>query len=182
MTQIHLALYKGDSIELDEIEFLHPSQKESILSVRGKSSLGRHAEASFQWTSAIQALTVLLLKYASGERRFTLIGGTGSPAASVDFAISRQPRWITEVFGVDKQGVSLLRRFITRSNSNMKRPGPVAISITNSPLSEVAITVSVNGKDVLVPSEISNLAEALAQNLWGALPATQERSRRLLAA
>ncbi len=182
MTQIHLALYKGDSIELDEIEFLHPSQKESILSVRGKTTLGRHAEASFQWTSAIQALTVLMLKYAAGHTRFTLVGGTGSPAASVDFAISRQPRWVTEVFGVDKQGVSLLRRIVTRSNSNMKRPGPVAISLSNSPLNEVKITVSINGKDALETREIDEIAESLAHTLWGSLPTTQERPRRLLAA
>jgi len=182
MTRIHLALYTGDAIELDEIEFLHPSQQESILSVRGKSASGRFAEASFQWTSALQALTVLFLKHAAGMNHFCLSGKNGSPASSVDFAISRQPRWVTEVFGVDKQGISLLRRVVMRSNSNLKRSGPVVISMACSPLSSIEISVSINGRDTRDLNEINAIADALALTVCGQLPELEPKPRRLLAA
>jgi hypothetical protein len=183
MTRMHLEFFKGVSIELDEIEFLYPSQKESILSVRGKSAPGRFADGTFQWTSALQGLAVLFLKHAAGREHFVLSGGPGSPASSVDFAISKQPRWIEEVFGTDKQGISFIRRIVTRKNSNLKRPGPVSIGLSSSPLSRVLISVSVNGRVVEDKAELGKLADELAKQLWGEEPYGQEEgTRRLLLA
>ena len=183
MTRMHLEFYRGATLELDEIEFLYPSQKESILSIRGKSACGRFADATFQWTSALKGLALLFLKHAAGKERFMLTGGAGSPACSVDFAISKQPRWVEEVFGTDKQGISLLRRFVVRKNSNRKRPGPVSIGLSSSPLSRVSISVSVNGRPMHDKEELNSLAELLASQIQSEEPCGNEGAeRRLLSA
>jgi hypothetical protein len=180
MTRMHLEFFKGTTLELDEIEFLYPSQKESILSIRGKTACGRFADGTFQWTSALKGLALLFLKHAAGRERFMLTGGAGSPACSVDFAISKQPRWVEEVFGTDKQGISLVRRIIVRKNSNRKRPGPVSIGLSSSPLSRVSISVSVNGRLMEDKEELNNLAEMLARQIQHEeLCGVEEGGRRL---
>ena len=124
---------------------------------------------------------MLFLKGAARELGFSLSGSHGSAAASLDFAISKQPQWVEDVFGVDKQGVSLLRRVVERSNSNLKRPGPVTVSLNRAALQENSITITVNGKDVSNILEIRALADDLALQLWGELPMQEDRARRLAA-
>jgi hypothetical protein len=56
-------------------------------------------------------------------------GGLGSPAASLDYALTKQPRWMCEMFGTDSGGNAFAQRLFLRTNSNRKRPGPVIISL-----------------------------------------------------
>jgi hypothetical protein len=182
MAKIHLSLYHNGKIELDEIEFLHPMLKTSLLSVRGKSTTGHYADATFQWTSALQALTILLLKSAALGSDYLMSGLRASPAASLDFAISKQPRWLLEVFGADAQGISLIRRVVNRQNSNLKRPGPLCISINTSALSPSDITISVNGQDVRDWKKINELGDSLAHQLFPSVPLQVVAPVRRLAA
>jgi hypothetical protein len=182
MAKIHLSLYQNGKIELDEIEFVHPLLKTSILSVRGKSCSGHQADATFQWTSALQALTVLFLKSTALGSDYRMTGVRSSPAASLDYSISKQPMWVLEVFGRDAQGISLIRRIVRRTNSNLKRSGPLFLSLNTAALSPSDITISVNGRDVTEWEEINKLGDALSEQISSALSLEAASPVRRLAA
>jgi GTP cyclohydrolase II len=79
-----------------------------------------------------------------------LQGERGSVAASLEYAIDKQPHWLQEMFGSDSKGNTLLRRLLHRDNPGGKRPGQIAISVNRSALSPESIQVFVD--DVLVSS------------------------------
>ena len=128
---------------LEQITFSHPLLGNSRHSVRGKSPGAFLASHSFQWTSAVQGLAVLLLKtracFIRGysqpiARQAILLGGAGSLASSLDYAISKQPAWMLDCFGTDSSGSSLLKRVLRITNPNRKRGGNVALAINSKAL------------------------------------------------
>lgn len=151
----------GNSPELDQVHFTHSLLDGERISVRGKTaSSGAHG--TFQWTTAVQALSVLLLRGALnasnfGLKRFPVIneikGEKGSLAASLDYAIDKQPAWLAEMFGTDAQGASLFRRLITRNNSGGRRPGPVSITLNLIALPPERISITLDGTSVHKPEE-----------------------------
>jgi hypothetical protein len=66
---------------------------------------------------------------------FCLVGGKGSLAASLDYALSKGPAWLGEMFGNGLGGNQLARRIFKITNPNRKRPGPVAISVNKNVVS-----------------------------------------------
>jgi hypothetical protein len=131
--------------ELTEVVFNDGLSNHSRTSVRGKSGGALRAAGSFQWTSAVRALALLAVRTASTPSDALLRGLGNSLAASLDYAISKQPMWLTEMFGCDQQGISLARRLILRTNPERKRPGPVTLGINQSFLPASQITIFVNG-------------------------------------
>jgi hypothetical protein len=131
--------------ELTEVVFNDGLSNQARTSVRGKSSGPLRAAGSFQWTSAVRALALLAVKTVSTPSDAFLRGLGNSLAASLDYAISKQPMWLTEMFGCDQQGISLARRMILRTNPERKRPGPVTLGINQSYLPPSQITIFVNG-------------------------------------
>jgi len=132
--------------ELTEVVFNDGVSNLARTSVRGKSGGALRTAGSFQWTSAVRALALLIVKTASTPSDALLRGLGNSLAASLDYAISKQPMWLTEMFGCDQQGISLARRLILRTNPERKRPGPVTLGVNQSYLPVTQITVFVNGK------------------------------------
>lgn len=99
-------------------------------SFRGKDSSAA-GTGSFTWTSAVQGLALLFLRHKAygGTRGGVLSGETGSLAASLDYALSKQPRWIIDMFGVRDIGTPNFRYLLHRLNSGRKKPGPVEIAV-----------------------------------------------------
>jgi hypothetical protein len=73
-------------------------------------------------------------------------GEANSMAASLDYAISKQPTWLTEMFGCDQDGISLARRMILRTNPERKRPGPVTLGLNMNYVAVENISIILNGK------------------------------------
>ena len=133
----------------------------SRTSIRGKTCGAYRGAGSFQWTTAVRALCVLLLRSAANPEGAQLAGGSGSLAASLDYAISKQPTWIAEMFGVDSFGVCTIRRMVLRTNSERKRPGPVTLSLNSAYLAPTAIEVVLDGKVVTSLDALYSLSEQL---------------------
>ncbi len=149
-----------DVLTLERVSFSSALLNKTIVSVRGKSGAGARAEGSFQWTSAVQALTILFLRACYHGKLVSeapdvvlnadLQGERGSVAASLEYAIDKQPHWLQEMFGSDSKGNTLLRRLLHRDNPGGKRPGPISISVNRAALPAESIQVFVD--DVLISS------------------------------
>ncbi len=131
--------------QLTEVIFRENAGDEVRHTIRGKTGGAFRYAGSFQWTSAVKALSLLLARAALSPQNSAIQGHVGSLAASLDYAISKQPAWITEMFGCDQHGISFARRLILRTNPERKRPGPVVLAVNYVYLPQVSIEVFVNG-------------------------------------
>jgi hypothetical protein len=140
----NLKLY-FESGQLIQVVFKESSSGEARRSIRGKTGGAFRTAGSFQWTSAVKALGVLLVQTAFNPQTDSIQGQVGSLAASLDYALSKQPIWISEMFGCDQQGISFARRLLLRTNPERKRPGPVVISVNQVYILSSDIEVYVDG-------------------------------------
>lgn len=107
-------------------------------------------------------MTILLLTARLGYQGVPdLVGERGSPAASLDYALSKEPAWLADIFGWDPQGVLIARRLFVRSNPEMKRPGPVCVSLNRALLRESDIRVDMEGSEVTTEELIGDLRERI---------------------
>lgn len=143
LNRLSLTFADGELIQTD---FYCSSSDRRYLVVRGKGEGAyREASGSFQWTRAVRALAVLLLRYklscegCSAESRIE--GRKGTLASSLDYAISKQPLWLLDMFGVDGAGRSNARRLLIVSNPNLKFAGPLAISVNERYLKPQSISI-----------------------------------------
>lgn len=143
MRQLILSFELG---QLTEVTFQESPGSPARVCVRGKTSGPCRTAGSFQWTSAVKALSLLVVKTALSPDNALVKGDGHSLAASLDYAISKQPMWLSEMFGWDPKGVSLARRLILRTNPERKRPGPVTLGINQKYLLPNAISIYVDGK------------------------------------
>ncbi len=149
--------------ELVRLEFELSGFVERRLSVRGKTRGAHSSECgTFQWTSAVQALTALLLNSAASNTHNaesgSISGEAGSTAASLDYAISKPPVWLIEMFGVTVQGEAFARRLFRRTNPERKRPGPVVITLNDNLLPPQSIEIYLNDARVNSVESIRELA------------------------
>lgn len=164
MTCEMLLEFHGKSPELIKTLF-RENGGEVRLTLRGKTPGAQRNAGTFQWTSAVRALCIAVLRgRLSLERNqevASLSGFAGSLAATLDYAISKQPTWTEDMFGVTPDGRSVLRRVISRSNSERKRPGPVTLSLNPHVLSPGSIIVWWNGQRVQEPTVLKGLIDSL---------------------
>jgi hypothetical protein len=132
--------------QLTEVSFKDGVSSELRRSVRGKSGGAYRSAGSFQWTSAVRGLAFLLVQTALIPESAVLEGSGGSLAASLDYAISKQPMWLTEMFGSDQRGICMIRRMILRTNAERKRPGPTVLAVNQRYLPVEAMSIYSNGK------------------------------------
>lgn len=146
MTQIDLYFRSCAEAEpaLVEVAFRRSSESSVLRTVRGKYCYVVPAGGSFQWTRAVKAVTVLLLRTALYGNGISIDGEAGSLAASLDYALSKEPAWLSEMFGADFQGRAFARRMFQRTNPERKRAGPVTITINSSILDSIRISVYVD--------------------------------------
>lgn len=143
--------------ELTRIAFDHSINDTTIFSERGRNGGTRSKDGGFPWSSGVQSLALFFLtaKCSADLNLPILAGEAGSAAASLDYAISRQANWLLDSFGVDKNGISILRRVIKRSNPERKRPGPVCLFLNASCLLQDQIKIVIDNAEV----EIARILE-----------------------
>ncbi len=114
--------------ELVRVEFeRHPGKK--VVAVRRKAVNVEPDIGSFQWTAAVKALSCLIVKSAAELGDTWISGEAGSPAASLDYAISKPTSWIVDMFGREQSGRPSAQFAFRRENSERKLPGPVRIAL-----------------------------------------------------
>lgn len=141
-------------LELIKTTFKSPHLPRDILAVRSKTSGAYSTTATFQWTSAVQALSVLLLKAVHrakvGERTHEplLEGGKGSMAASLDASLYKQTAWLSDVFGANANGDALSKRILTRTNPGRRRFGPVMVALNENILPAASIKIYLDNRPI----------------------------------
>ena len=139
---------RSDEISLSSTTFRLETGGPEIRSIRSTAVLS--GAGTFQWTAAVKALSLFFLQ-AKRERTLAgpcLEGEAGSAAASLDYALSKEPSWMSDIFGSDEEGRPCLHSFIRRVNPNRKRPGPVQLYLTSRRLSPDSIAVFLDGSEV----------------------------------
>ena len=168
---IELHFSSGDDATLEELRFFHPLVGKELRTIRGNVGGAFKGVGTFRWSSAVRGFSILLLKHLIhsrlGAESYLLRGGAGSLAASLDYAITKQPAWILDTFGLTSDGTSIIRRILSRTNTERKLGGDVLIGV-NSNLDANHIAVFKGSSAV---EEISQL-EAICANLQGEETAT----------
>jgi len=157
--------------ELSEVVFHDGLGNEPRVCVRGKTSGPSRSAGSFQWTSAVKALSVMAVRTALNPKEALIQGEGSSLASSLDYAISKQPLWLSEMFGWDNKGVSLARRLILRSNPERKRPGPVTLGFNQLYMPPSAISIYSHGRPCA-----SEQLQLLSAQLEGLMPIDFEQA------
>ena len=169
MASINIYLTLSGPPELHRVEFFLNPQISPIISVRGKTGGASNITNTFQWTSAVRALTYLLIRTAAAQTASTekvyLEGEDRSLAASLDYAISKQPSWLIDMFGTTAEERPQASRLFIRTNPERKRKGPVEISLNYKMLSPENINVFVRRNKIESPVELEQLAASIASDL-----------------
>lgn len=133
-----------------------------LVCIRGKTAGAFRGAGSFQWTSAVRAISSLFLRHLISQQLPTIenqiSGGHSSLASSLDYALSKAPRWLCEMFGSYQNGQITAKRLFLVTNPNQKRPGPVTIAINDAAIAPGDVRVMVNGRDAL---DLNTLAAIL---------------------
>lgn len=158
--------FVGDSsMELFESCFVHPTIGEERRCVRGKRSGAFRGYSTFQWTKAVQGLSIMMIEAAIRAQAPSaaplLLGGTGSFASSLDYAIDKQTTWLYDMFGWDAKGAGFSRRLFIRSNPGQRLSAPVAITLNLNCLAFSEIEVLVNFQRVSDVDQLRNLQETI---------------------
>jgi len=169
-TELSLWFTTEKETQLVRTHFKSPAIPFEVCGVRGKTSGAFTTSATFQWTSAVQALSILLLRAASQYLRNStsieplLEGGKGSLASSLDASIYKQVVWL-DLFGITARGDSMSKRIFARTNPGRRRAGPVMIALNEKILPKSSITIFVDNVPTNNPLIIEKLAETI-ENTW----------------
>ena len=128
------------SVALNQTIFSHPLLGRRMVSVRG--AIAPPDAGTFRWSSGVRGLSLLLTRQAvvsearrngvlNGHSPAAIEGDGDSLAASLDYAISKQPLWLQDMFGSTPQGTAISKLLFRRMNPDRKRPGPVTVFIAN---------------------------------------------------
>ena len=173
-TYLKLVFDCNDVPALYMTEFYHARLGAPRRCIRGTFALPVMDCRAFPWTAGVKGLCILLLRhllYAGEETdltrhpRSSLSGCAGSPASSLDMAISRQPAWLHGMFGVDSNGDSLFRHFVCRINPERKRPGPTVLSIKPTALPAKQLSI-ILGEELAGMAKAREILEGLEAS-WG---------------
>jgi hypothetical protein len=170
MSKIALYFLNSPSFGLVAIE------STSALSGTTRSSRGLNyipgvTTACYKWGPGLRAFCLLVVKAyreslaSKKEGRalngVSISGEGGSMAAALDGSISKSALWISECFGTDSHGDPILRRLITRTNPERKRPGAVGVGISASILNDLELAIFLNGSLANEEGLLSSLEELL---------------------
>jgi hypothetical protein len=144
--------------QLERVSFSHALLGTTVprTSYRGRTGDAIAATSgSFTWSSGVKAFAVLVVQsiiaHDSNKRSQETLqpyleGTKKSLAASLDAALSKNPLWLQDIFGFDSQGHSLAARIFRRSNPEMKRPGPIVITLNPAFIPHSSLVVRIAGE------------------------------------
>ena len=143
---------RGDTLTLNRTRICHPLLPREMVTVRGTNALSR--SGTFRWSAGVRALALLLVRQAltlseTCEGRSTdavpvsLEGEDYSLAASLDYALSKHPLWVLDMFGMSNNGSAISKLLFRRVNPDRKRGGPVVVFLANR---DFAVRVEVDGR------------------------------------
>lgn len=173
----------GDCRELERTVFFHPLVGDERVAVRGKTAGVWVGAGTFQWSPAVRALAALIVRLkawslSQGSVAQPVLSGEGaSPAASLDYALAKQPLWLSDMFGVDSRGRTLAARVFQRSNPERRHPGPVVLTVNPRFLPLSAVRVHVERQEVSTAEELQGLAGNIERQAG-----SMRRARRTLPA
>lgn len=172
MNRMALKFLSNDSrAELFESEFSSPLVGRILRCARGRQAFTESVEGTFQWTAAVQSLSAVTIKSKiAGLTRTSpeawpqtagLCSDSTPWALSLDFALSKKPRWLLDMFGMDSAGTPIIKRLFIRMNSEKKRPGPSWVSINPAFLEPRNIAILLDGVEVTTASELNALLKLI---------------------
>ena len=87
-------------------------------------------------------------------------------ASSLDYAISRKPLWLLDMFGVNSMGQAIAQNLFMRWNPERKRGGEVVIAVNPTQLCSDSISVFLNSIQL---SEVAcgELADVIERSATG---------------
>jgi len=185
MHGIFRASFSGDTMpEAYALEFSFPYLGIQSRLTRGKDYFRGSATGSFQWTSAVRAFLVHVVRLAAARSHSPglseAITGKGllddrESALTLEYAIDRTPEWLLALFGSDKSGRPLAKRLFRRNSSSRKRGEPVTVELNDAWWSDIVVELFWNGKPVDELDIHQVIAESLSRRTSGvALGATRE--------
>ncbi|NLF25945.1 MAG: hypothetical protein GX589_09865 [Deltaproteobacteria bacterium] len=157
MTKLELWFVESGSVHLEKTSFSHPLLDKKQEAYRGKSSGAFANSHSFQWSPAVRSLSLLLLQTAAWSRNSKdadplsaprLVGADHTLASSLDYAVSKLPLWLMDMFGLDSRGNALARRLIRRTNPERRRGGNCVLALNLNMLPADKIHIFLNEQAV----------------------------------
>ena len=133
--------------ELVSTSFSHSLLTTTQICVRGKSAGAFDGCGSFQWTKAVKAISAIFLLahkaqfIGASRHKMSIAGQRGSLAASLDYALDKQPLWLVDMFGIDSRGMAIVKRLLRRSNPGRKRAGPATLALNEGFLNSSCIEI-----------------------------------------
>lgn len=164
MFRIKLSFCSGDTVELLRVDCVNV-EGDQRTSIRGKSAGAYRGAGTFQWSSAVRGMACLFLRAKMLDEDIRLepmlSGGAHSIAASLDYALTKQPGWLVEMFGSYPSGKAQARRLFNVTNSHQKRGGPVSISLNSHVCPKRCIEVVLNGCSVDSPALLQTMLDSI---------------------
>lgn|GEM_PF-2351760 len=143
--KISLFLTNAPRPELERIEVI--DGKSTRVGLRAANFRRRGSHYSFTWSPGVRGLVALLLSQSCSPDEAVLSGYAGSLAAALDSALSKQPEWLFDMFGVEHSGTAVARRLILRENPERKRVGPVSLRFYHKRITASNIEVRIDGSE-----------------------------------
>jgi hypothetical protein len=151
------------TVALNQTMFSHPLLGRRLVAVRGTTAPPQ--AGTFRWSSGVRAMSVLLTRQAiiaearrnghsTGDAAAAIDGHSDSLAASLDYALSKQPLWLQDMFGVTPHGKAISKLLFKRMNPDRKRPGPVTVFIPNG---DFDVLIEVDGGGLQGESSLRQL-------------------------
>ena len=159
MNRLSLKFLSNDSrAELFESEFTCALVGRTLRCARGRQAFNDSVEGTFLWSSAVQSMCAVVIKSKiasltrTGPNAWSEAAGLSSDstswALSLDFALSKKPRWLLDMFGVDSGGAPITKRLFVRMNPEKKRQGPCWVSLNPAFLQPENIQIFLDGTEV----------------------------------
>ena len=160
-----------NELMLHRTAFRHPLLLREAIAIRG--NVATNNCGNFRWSAGVKALTLLLARQAllveserlengSCDTSAFIEGENKSPAASLDYALSKQPIWLGDMFGISAHGVPISKLIFRRINPDRKRPGPVVIFI---PSSSLTVAIEINGRRLTEAEELRNCVHLVERRM-----------------
>ena len=143
-------------------------------SIRGQSNKARGTCGTFALSTGVLGMVAAILK-AKVANQDTIdetvdwlsLAGISSRdtrlAIALDHALSKEPQWLTEMFGADASGRAMARRLFIRENAERKRAGPVVIALNRLALPPENISIQLSNGTVLNARQAETLLSLLCE-------------------